>query len=199
MYQLEYRIGPQQWAEYVGLAQQRSWRAGRPKRLMSRAIDAVVAGTAAGLGLFALQRIFKIDDMLAIAALVAFVVFYGLGIFVALRHTRSLEQAQPRREGIVLGERSALATDEFLEISSILVRSRYEWQAFERVDRLQRMVVLWMEPGHGLVVPKSAFQSDGEMTGFVEYANECIAKAFSPKPAARTADKQPTPLATAAE
>ena len=40
MYQFEYRLGPQQWAEFSSLARDRAWRADRNRRVLSRTADA---------------------------------------------------------------------------------------------------------------------------------------------------------------
>ena len=205
MYQFTYRIGLQHWSEYAALAQARSWRADRNRRLASRALDAVLAGGLAGLGLYGAHYFFKIDETLAIAMLGAFVIFYGLGVVVSQRHVRTLEPANPKRDGVLLGQRSASITDDAVEIESEAVRHRYTWRAFERVDRGPRMVVLWLEPGYGLIIPRTAFQSDGELAGFVEFANECInqprsAKRGKPEPIAKPdAVSKSAPITGAAE
>ena len=181
MYQFEYRLGPQQWAEFSSLARDRAWRADRNRRVLSRTADAALVGMVAGLGLFGLQRAFKLEDTFMHAALVGFVVFFGLGVLVALRHARTLTVAQPKRDGIVLGKRLTVVDDAGVDVVGETVTTHYDWRAIERVDRSGRMVIFWMEPTAGIVVPRSAFASEGEMTGLVDYANDCVAKAFATK------------------
>ena len=176
MYHLEYRVGLQHWSEYADHVQARSRRAGFARRLSASIIDALVAGALAGLGLYGAHYYFEISDTLAYAILVAFVVFYSLGIIVCLRYVRTREAGNPSRDGFMLGQRTATFSDDGVDVSSDRTKTRYEWRAFERVERFPRMVVLWLEPGAGLIVPRSAFQSDGEAAGFVEFANECISQ-----------------------
>jgi YcxB-like protein len=182
MYHLEYRVSLQHWAEYAGLVQTRTRRAGLGQRLGSSVVDALVAGVLAGLGLYAAHFYFDISDTLAMAMLGAFVLFYSLGIIVCARYSRARDAGNPARDGFLIGQRSTTVTDEYVEVLSDRVKTRFEWRAFERVERLPRMIVLWLEPGAGVVIPRTAFQSDGEAAGFFEFATDCINQ---PRPSKR--------------
>ncbi len=196
MYHLQYRIGLQHWSEYAEQAQARSRRSGFARRLGSSIVDALLAGVVAGLGLYGAHYYFEISDTLAYAMLAAFVVFYTLGIIVCFRYLRAREAGNPGRDGFLLGQRTATFTDENVEVSSDRGMTRYEWRAFERVERFPRFIVLWLEPGAGLLLPRSAFQSEGEAAGFVEFANECISQ--PPKASRKSADTPAKPKAATA-
>jgi hypothetical protein len=176
MYQLTYRLGAQHWAEYADLAQTRALGVVRGRRFASRVTDAVLAGTLAGLGLYGAHYFFRIEDGLAYAVLASFAVFFGLGAVVSQRHLNTIPPVLPRRDGALLGERTATITDDAVEIVGGAVRHRYEWSAFDRVERLDRMIILWHEPGAGIILPRTAFRSEGEYAGFVEYASECLSQ-----------------------
>jgi hypothetical protein len=64
-----------------------------------------------------------------------------------------------------------------LRISGTHLEHTFAWPIFEDLTELQSILVLWLEPAQGLIVPRSAFANDREAASFAEEIRGHIARA----------------------
>ena len=60
-------------------------------------------------------------------------------------------------------------------IAGRLDRASFSWGAFEDVGSVGPVVVLWLEPGAGVFIPRRAFSSPDAQRTFVDFAAAQIA------------------------
>lgn len=55
-----------------------------------------------------------------------------------------------------------------LRIAGSSFEHAFQWPIFEELTELKTILVLWIEPGQGLVIPRTAFADDAAVKAFVQ-------------------------------
>jgi hypothetical protein len=108
----------------------------------------------------------------------------GIAVFLALmwpRYSR-LSRAAVRPDGPTLAQHRLSVTPDGLRATSRFVDGQYKWFAFEDVTIADGVIVLWIEPGAGVLVPRSAFASPAAETAFLEAVRGFMAAATAASP-----------------
>ena len=97
--------------------------------------------------------------------------FVGVAFMLALLWLNYLRQRRSmvKPGGAVLGAHRAVAEPTGLRVSGKNFEHTFLWPIFESVSLLKSIVVLWMEPGHGVFIPRSAFQDTSAEREFIDY------------------------------
>lgn len=103
----------------------------------------------------------------------------GVAIFTAIAWWRymRLSRRATRADGPTRAEHRLSVGDDGLRSSTRFVEVFYQWSAFEGVTAMDEVVVLWIEPGGGVLVPRSAFASPGAEALFLEAVRRNMAQA----------------------
>jgi hypothetical protein len=173
---VEYTLGPKDWTEFSYLSRRRS--AGKPsvrrKAWIRRCLDALLAGSAVGIGLWLVDLKYPLETQVLLLAIGAFALFYTLGVLVGFRAGNAKPSTPIDPNGALIGRRIATFDTDWLEVEAKNAAMRIGWQAFDEVAVHDRVVVLWLEPAVGIVLPRSAFRTKVELDQAIAYARERI-------------------------
>jgi hypothetical protein len=109
--------------------------------------------------------------------------FLGLGLgmifFVAVNwlnyYIRRRVLVKP--DGPTLSQHSMTIEQGGLHVITPFDDALHRWPLFESVSRYKGIIVLWIEPGMGIVVPRTAFADEAAAAAFVGAASRHIASA----------------------
>jgi hypothetical protein len=153
-------------AEYVG-----SSPSGRRQRRGFQLLFAFYAGllALAGLGQWSSRRSFDAGILVGMGFLAIVALFYGrLQRFLARRLTRRA-LATGRNLGTV-GPRRVTISPEAFRCEGPYTDERVRWPAIERIAVSNQALYLYVAANNGHVVPRRAFEDDGEFDSFVTLA-----------------------------
>lgn len=106
---------------------------------------------------------------------------FGMGVLLIVCGTwidyGEMRGAMLKPDGLMYSPHVLRVTDEGLNFGNAKYEGNYSWAAFDEVTRLKDIIVLWIEPGLGFVVPEAAFASAEEANAFFENARVKIAAA----------------------
>lgn len=100
--------------------------------------------------------------------------FFALGCVVVVATRRQVARFV-RADGHVLGQRHVRLTHDAVEAWGRHDQARYSWNAFQDVTVAKDLVILWLEPGGALFIPRTAFAAPADEAAFVAIAQERIA------------------------
>lgn len=109
--------------------------------------------------------------------------FIGFGVIAAalwVQYTTVRRQAV-RPDGPTLSEHRLRLAGDGLRTSSQFFENTCRWHAIEDATVHETVVVLWLEPGMGVVVPRSAFADQGQESDFVARVRALVAEAKLPR------------------
>jgi hypothetical protein len=119
-------------------------------------------------------------------AMAEFVAGFVTGIAVILavmwRRYYRVSRAALRTDGPTLSEHRLTVAADGLRTFSQLTEGYYRWPAFEEVTVEDGVIVLWIEPGAGVLVPRSAFDSSTTEAAFLQAVRGHIAAASPASP-----------------
>ena len=92
-----------------------------------------------------------------------YLTFYAISLLRYRRYVR----LTTKPDGLTMGERRVQLTPDGLRSVSKLADGLYRWPCFIGLQVHDDIIVLWMEVGAGLVVPRSVFASPGQETDFI--------------------------------
>lgn len=75
-----------------------------------------------------------------------------------------------KANGAVLGERVLGLTDSGIEDKGHNSSATYAWAGIDEISSNGSIVVLWTDPGGGIFLPKSAFESNDALDQFLQLA-----------------------------
>jgi hypothetical protein len=107
----------------------------------------------------------------------------GIGIIVAAmwwRYARSWHRAF-RNDGPTMSEHRINLTPDGVRSISLQTDTLYRWAAWDEVTVQGDVIVLWIEPGAGALIPRSAFADHAAENQFVEHIRARIAEAKLPR------------------
>ena len=168
MIELTYRLDPQHLVIYRKLAWYHAMRSGEDAGaawgryfLLSFIVAAVLA--AADVSFPAITgRPFTYPEFLSGFA-VGYLVLFASMSWQYRRYTRAVTKV----DGPTTSEHRIRVTEEGLGSKTAFAEGIYRWPAFTEVTVSAGVIVLWMEPGAGLLVPRSAFADPAAETAFL--------------------------------
>lgn len=103
----------------------------------------------------------------------------GAAIFTAIAWWRymRLSRRATRADGPTRAEHRLNLGDDGLRSSTCFAEVLYRWSAFEGVTSTDEVIVLWIEPGGGVLVPRSAFAAPGAESAFLEAVRRYMGQA----------------------
>ncbi|MEO1282556.1 MAG: YcxB family protein [Pseudomonadota bacterium] len=182
-YQFKYTTKPEHFRAYVAAV---PWRLTRAKRnhFGSRAYR---IGTGLAIGIVLALAFIAIDQSCQDAAspcwldpistingaIAAFAMFFAANVF----YHRQQIQRMVSTEGAYVGPTTISANSERLEAFSEHVRATYDWEAFNGLDQEDNILILWIDRGVGLFIPRTCFASSEAETEFIAFCREQIDRA----------------------
>jgi len=162
--EVTYSLQPRDIANY----QRAAWRRLQKRRtwkdeLLSFLIVIAIAGSVWTATAWGLPRLTA--EPVAVPELVLGVVLGALAMLAVLRERA---RSMLRRDGPTLSERRLALSDAGVEIRSATFESLYRWSVIEEVGEYGSLVVLWVEPGTGVVVPRGAFADPAAERTFLD-------------------------------
>ena len=93
----------------------------------------------------------------------------GFAFFLAILWLNHFEQAKKlvRADGPTMSEHTVSVNTTGLNVTAPHMTAHYAWAAFQDVTAVRNLVVLWIEPAFGLVIPKRAFANDEARDAFI--------------------------------
>ena len=93
----------------------------------------------------------------------------GIAVLLGMFWLNHFDQAKKlvRPDGPTLSEHTVSAGASGLSVSATHMSAHYAWGAIEDVTQERGLVVLWLEPSLGLVIPQRAFANPQERETFV--------------------------------
>lgn len=109
----------------------------------------------------------------------SFLVGLILGIFGILGiwwlHYFSVRQRLVRPDGPTPREHRLYADETGITLTTAIGKGEYRWAMFEDLTERDDVLLLWYEPGGGIVIPRSAFLAPDAYAGFLALARAQIA------------------------
>lgn len=81
-----------------------------------------------------------------------------------------------RPGGLTMAEHRLSVSEEGVRLRSSLHEALYRWPAIEQMTSDDRIIVLWLEPGAGVAVPRKAFAESAAETAFLDAVRARLAK-----------------------
>jgi len=123
-----------------------------------------------------LNRSGVIDLRAGIAAVLA----YAWGVWTVWLCGILYRSRYRARDGSMPGDLLLTADGDGLQISSRARTEAYSWRAFTDVSEHADYIVLWLAPGHGIIVPVRAMAGEDMRQAFVDLARAHLALAAPP-------------------
>jgi hypothetical protein len=184
MTELVYTFEPSHLWTYQKLASDRASGAGRAGSWDVEGLRFIVAAmaTAAVLALADLVMPLITDRPFAYLEFLAGLLL-GIGMMIGAMwwHYRKMRRRAVRPDGPTLSEHRMSVTPEGLRTTSPLYENVYRWSALDEVTVHDDVIVLWVEPAAGALVPRSAFADRSAERQFVEGVRARIAEAKLPR------------------
>lgn len=184
MTEIEYQLEPKDLAAYQFATRDRL-RGARSNSLLDneivRAVLIMVLAGGAMVGVEALGR-FYLGRPLELFDYVAGVLF-GAALMLALVWLHYFDQRRrlARPDGPVLGKSTLRLMREGVLITQKHVEVRYGWPVFLGITEARDLLLMWIEPGVAIAIPRSAFGSDREIADFISEAGARMAEAGLPR------------------
>ncbi|CAN1724702.1 putative YcxB family protein [Hyphomicrobium sp. 1Nfss2.1] len=101
----------------------------------------------------------------------------GVAIFFAIAWWRYLRLSRraTRADGPTRAEHRLSLGEDGLRSSTCFAETLYRWSVFEDVTATEDVVVLWIEPGAGVLVPRNAFACPAAEAAFLEAVRRYMA------------------------
>lgn len=167
---LSYRLTIKDIAAYQHAVKQRLEATSGVSKLR-RLVTFVAAGILAGCVLVVIDRNLaqisgRAPEPLAIVSgiMLGFAVTMAGQWYVYLSHRRNLF----RPDGPALAPQTIDDRDDMLTIESAFLKSAYQWSAFTGVSQHGDIVIVWLEPASGIVIPRSAFAHPDLQQSFID-------------------------------
>jgi hypothetical protein len=185
MTELTYTLEAEHLAAYQKLAALRAASGGRDAtRVYESYGRSLVAGLAVAVPMAALYMFLPVVTDRPFAG-VEFVFGLIIGVVilvVAMRLQSSRAQRRfVRLDGPTLSEHQLSLAGDGLRTSSRMFDFLCRWHAFEDVTVGDGIVVMWIEPGMGVVVPRNAFADQKAETAFVDLVRAHVLEAKLPR------------------
>jgi len=100
----------------------------------------------------------------------------------AIKLRLSTLRMQVSDDGPLLGPTRLMIEPDGLVIERKVVRSKYQWGAFQGVELQKNAVILPIDNGIGIIIPASAFASDAERYDFAAMVSKALEAAGAPMP-----------------
>ncbi|MEO1206306.1 MAG: YcxB family protein [Pseudomonadota bacterium] len=110
-------------------------------------------------------------------AIIAFAVFCLANVGLQ----RSQLHKMVSNDGAFLGPTKLTANYDRLEVFSEHVRATYDWEAFDRIDQEDTILILWIDKGVGVFIPRSCFTDTVNEAEFVAFCKDQIDRATTRK------------------
>jgi hypothetical protein len=158
MFELKFETEHRHWKEYNLVTQQRSmgWR-----MLSCYAMIAVVSLTI--IGVMDRQEQFDLDHRSMLFGLLA--TFFST-LFINSVYSDQLLKRYLKNPGIILGKHQIQLNHEGMSFYGDHVQTTYSWNLVEGVSSHKSILVVWLEPAVGVIVPKTAFQTAADELSF---------------------------------
>jgi YcxB-like protein len=103
----------------------------------------------------------------------------GIAVCIALmwRRYRWFYIRAVRRGGPTMAEHHTIVSADGLTTETDVVQAMYRWGAFDGVTVKDGIIVLWLEPGAGLLVPCNAFAGPEAETAFLDTVRSHVGEA----------------------
>ena len=182
-FDLRYQLTPQMLWAYQRAAQRRlSTAASKAMGWRGEAINVAVACAFAGLIWFAsyLLWLWSGRDVDIPSLALGFVAGCAM-VFVAFWH-RSLEVRRLMMAGgnAAFNPYHAVIDETQLRFSNARAETVLRWPSITEITLDKDVIVLWMEPGQGCVIPNSAFTNEVAAKAFIAFAQARIAATLRP-------------------
>ncbi len=185
MTELTYTLDASHIAAYQKLASERASNSGLAE---PRGIDATGIWFAAAFAVAVLLVAASLVLPLLTGRPFSYLEFFlglliGFGLVAGalwVQYTKVRRQAV-RPDGPTLSEHRLRLGGDGLRTSSPYFENTCRWHAIEDATVYETVVVLWLEPGMGVVVPRSAFADQGQESEFVARVRALVAEAKLPR------------------
>lgn len=127
-------------------------------------------------------HVFKATDR-EVGTLLAGYLIGAVTVVLALQSKR-LTRAMLQDDGPTLSAHKARIDEAALRFDGTFAKARYDWSGIIDATELPAAIVLWLEPGQGVILPKRAFKSETEAKAFLAFAHTQIAAAALTRAAA---------------
>ena len=171
MTEIAYRLEPRHLLDYQFAIRNRLSR--NPKRGAPKAewLRALLFGLACGVIYFALlwlwPRMAGVD--LGVAELVVgFILGAAAAVGSMWWHYAEQRRLMVKPDGPSLGEHVLSTSATGVSVIGQNFENRYAWPIFEDATRYSGILVLWIEPGMGLIIPRVAFDGEAAEAAFLE-------------------------------
>lgn len=184
MTEIEYQLEPKDLAAYQFATRDRL-RGARSKSLLDneivRAVIIMVLGGGAMIGVEALARWYLGRPLELFDYAVG--VLFGAALMLALIWLHYFDQRRrlARPDGPVLGKSTLRLMREGVLITQKHVEVRYGWPVFLGITEARDLLLMWIEPGVAIAIPRRAFGSDKVLADFVSEADARMAEAGLPR------------------
>lgn len=101
-----------------------------------------------------------------------FGVLLGLGVMFATTWLHYFDQRQglARADGPILSPQTMRLSVDGIGVQSKACDVRYRWAAVDAITQARGLIVFWIEPGAGLVLPADAFATEAARADFIAEA-----------------------------
>ncbi len=171
MIELSYRLEPRHLMDYQFAIRDRLLRS--PGRVTPKAewLRALLFGLACGVIYFGLvwlwPRIAGVD--LSVAELVlGFLLGAAAAVGAMWWHYAEQRRLMVKPDGPSLGEHVLAISATGISVVGQHFENRYAWPIFEDASRYSGIVILWIEPGMGLIIPRTTFGGEAAEDAFLE-------------------------------
>lgn len=175
---LSYTIEPRHLADYHIAARERVLgRAGSP-RWQWDVLRGIVTGlmavavflaTSWGMSTYLGQALHNPSLAVGLSYGIAFILLEQI-VSAVIQRRRSPFKAH----GPTFAPHTALFSDDLFQIKGPSFEHRYQWPVFEGVTQHKLVTVVWLEPGAGVVIPRSAFADAEVESAFIEKISKHI-------------------------
>jgi len=77
----------------------------------------------------------------------------------------------------ILGDRHLDLSDAKVEMTGKHSQASYDWAVVQDITQTKNVLVIWVEPAAGIIVPRRAFKNFDEVEAFIEYVRQRINRA----------------------
>jgi hypothetical protein len=155
MFELKFETEHKHWKEYNFVAQQRcmGW-------LMLSPCVVIAIASVVIIGLLDTQEQFDLDHRSMVSGFAA--TFFSTLLVYSVYYDQLLKRFL-KNPGTILGPHQMQLHEEGFLFSGNQVQSTFGWNLVEGVSSHKSILVLWLEPSVGIIVPKSAFQTTAKI------------------------------------
>jgi hypothetical protein len=160
-----YRLTPDDLSNYRYIVRDRLQKMAGPSSFGSTIQRAFAAFAAAVLVTFGV--LFFAGDHALVPYIVG--ILFGAGLVLAMFWLTYYDQEKKLvdRDGPTLADHTIAVNASGLNVSAPHLTAHYVWKAFRDVTRERGLIVLWLEPSLGVVIPERAFSSVGTLEEFL--------------------------------